>query len=587
VHLEAGNLSLDRVDLSLDTRLGLLEHGVVYNSASGRWSWRHEMTYVGGIFTDVSGAEHDVSALVDGAAIPGTYWVKIDDTQVRTKGGRVHLFDATTGRLRSTRWADGPFPVLRYEVENVAGVLRTTRIDQCVDDTSCSEQFVFHHDAAGCLDEVIDRAGRVARYEYGAECRMETARSALDVERGWLGTRYEYGGAGRLRALTNSEGERVEFEYRGGRIAVVRRVGEAGPEHRMVYVFDEETGRSLTHVVTPAGSIWRYEFDERGRLLRRVSPEGVVLEQGWSGLRPAWQRDANGSTWQFEYRNDDLNRVTDPGGHVTLVFHAATAVDRVHPRQRPISRIHDSLGVREVRSYDSAGRLAALVDGLDDVIRFSWDELGQLASMTLPDDRVVSYHDYGEHGHPARIERGELVERRLFDAVGNLEKSDSLLGELATGRPGMIRRRFDAGRNVAEVWTPEGQPGSTAYAIAKTYLHSRSDGRPTHVERPHGGDLEFVHDELGRLVARRERVDGTWQTTSIEFGIENRPTRVIRPNGMTAAFSWDLDERTTRVVRTHAGAATEDVKISWAAGRVVRIDDVAHPLPELRTCRYG
>ena len=92
VNLAGGNLVLRRTDFSLDTLFGRLEVGAVYNSSTGFWSWPFGMRFDGLTFVDDTGAVHDLSSLVDGAAIAGTHWVKLDDQRIKTKGGFVYHF---------------------------------------------------------------------------------------------------------------------------------------------------------------------------------------------------------------------------------------------------------------------------------------------------------------------------------------------------------------------------------------------------------------------------------------------------------------------------------------------------------------
>ncbi len=110
VNAIGGNLYVERVDLSIDTRLGTLDIGAVYNSRERAWRWSFESRYGTVFFTDPTGAVHDTSGLGDGEAIPGTTWIRLDDHRLQTKSGRVYTFDLTR-RLRSIHWGGATYPL--------------------------------------------------------------------------------------------------------------------------------------------------------------------------------------------------------------------------------------------------------------------------------------------------------------------------------------------------------------------------------------------------------------------------------------------------------------------------------------------
>ena len=86
VDLPGGNLLLHHTDLSLETRLGPQAVTHTYSSATDRWHWSFEMTYAAGVFSDDTGARHDLAAAPAGP-IPGTRWRKVDGATIESRGG--------------------------------------------------------------------------------------------------------------------------------------------------------------------------------------------------------------------------------------------------------------------------------------------------------------------------------------------------------------------------------------------------------------------------------------------------------------------------------------------------------------------
>ncbi len=158
VDAAGGNLFVERSDLAIDTVLGTLTIGATWNSADAEWLWSFDVSYDGVDFRDASGAVHSVTGLGSGAAIPGTTWVVVSATELETKGGWLHTFDAN-GKLESVRWTSSSYPRLSYLYSPIAGEDRVAAIDACTT-TACTNAYTISRDAAGRVTSISDRAGR-------------------------------------------------------------------------------------------------------------------------------------------------------------------------------------------------------------------------------------------------------------------------------------------------------------------------------------------------------------------------------------------------------------------------------------------
>ena len=285
VDVAGGKLLVSRTDLVLDTRLGREALGAVYDSAAGAWRWSFDSRYDGATFVDESGASFAVAALAAGAAIPGTWWVKLDATRMKTKGGLVHEYGAG-GLLAARYWASDPYPRIRLRTATVAGALRVTAIDQCTAATACAVLFTLGHDGAGRLASIVDRAGRRAEFTWDASGRLASARDALDVAKGWPGFRYTYFTT-KLVSQTNSEGERVEYAYNSVSLVSVTQVGPGSP-----------TYRSRTRDATPRASITRASGTRSARSAAMPTTRSGACTSGTSSRTasaPAGPGAASGS----------------------------------------------------------------------------------------------------------------------------------------------------------------------------------------------------------------------------------------------------------------------------------------------------
>ncbi len=569
VNAIGGNLLVRRVDLSIDTRLGTREIGAVYNSALGSWLWDFEMRYDGASFLDPTGAVHETGSLAPGAAIPGTVWVVMDADSVRTKGGLVHHFDAD-GRLAAIHWRGTAYPRLAATSQTIAGAPRTKKIRQCTAAGSCSDVFDIGYDSAGRVVAITDRAGRAASFSWDAEGRLATARDGLDTVRGWPGFRYAYSGT-ELTALTNSEGERVEFEYAGGRITRVRAVGEGDPEYQFAYE-GRQAGLYRTRVTDPLGGEIRYRYDSDRRLVEVENmASGELTERVWSGRRVASEVRPDGATTSWTYVGDDVATKLEPSGNVVSYAYSPNGVDRDAPLERPIATLSDSLGLVEQRGYDGQGRLVSVTNGAGETLSLGYGADGLVETVTAPDGVVRHYLDRGEHGHAEHIRLGEMEAARTFDAVGNLLEGPSDDFEPLPG--GLVARAFDEDRNLAGVLLADMNAYGRVTTTSWISIEHRSDRRRTAIRRPGGGDHEFVHDALGRLAEERERVDGAWRTTTHEWDAAGRPTAVERPNGMREEVAWDTGGRVATRRALRHGVLEGTLELGWQAGRLVSLED--------------
>jgi RHS repeat-associated protein len=570
-----GNLLVRRVDLAIDTKLGTWEIGAVYNSKTRRWLWSFDTHYNGAIFVDPSGALHeDIWYLANDALVPGSVWIKVDGSKLRSTGGLVHDFDAT-GRLAAVHWASSPYPRLEHLAQTIAGALRTTEIRQCGAPGACAPVAWIGYDAGGNVTSIVDRAGRVADFGYDAQGWLVVARDALDVERSLPGTRYEYREDQRLFAMTSSEGERLEYawHWNQGRITEVRRSGDEGFAHRFEYAVDADpTAPHLCTHVDPLGQRTQYRFDGQRRLRRVTLPTGEVSTRDWSGREMARLALPGGATTTWQHVGADEVVRTDPSGNVVhLRFRITAAEDRSAPFRRPIEAIEDSLGVLERRGYDGSGRLVWIENGAGERTRFEWSPENLLATQTGPDGIAITTSSYGEHGHAEHVGIGGEAATRVFDGVGNLVAISGL--ERLDLRPGgELRRRFDADRNLAElVLAGPGPAGAAGEASVRTEW--RSDRRPLRIERPGGGDHEFEYDAQGRLRARRERSGGVLATTLYEVDALGRSRAETLPNGMRRERSWDASGRAAGLSALRDGALEGELAVQWADDRPVAAVD--------------
>jgi len=580
VNVLGGNLLVERRDLDLDTRLGNLRLGAVWNSADPTWRFGFELSYDGTLLVDASGARHFVANLPSGQAVPGTIWVRVDARTLRTKGGLVHEFDAD-GRLAAVRWASGAYPRLEYRRALVGGASRLQEIRQLAGAGDATQLARFAYDAAGRLATIDDRAGRRATFSWSAEGRLLAARDPLDVERGWPGFRYEYTD-GKLAAIVSSEGVRAEIAYAGPRVAEVRARGEGDPRIRFAYA--AAGGQLVTTVTDPLGNASRHAWDATRRVLSIENALGERSVWTWQGLRPSSFTGPDGVATSWSWADDEPVLEAQASGNVVRFVWELAGENRRDPTRRALRSSADALGPLEQNEYDDRGRLVRTTNGAGESWSFAWNGDNLLASSSDPAGVETRFRDHGAHGHPHRVERAGRSETRDYDAAGNLLAGSGSADLPGAGDTGVVSRSYDADRNLAGLLLGDLDLAGPL-ETRSLRIDYRSDGQPLRIARPEGGDSEFGYDALGRLAERRDRAAGAWRTTHIERDLLGRPTASVRPNGMETRIEYDAAGRTSLLVQLRGGAFESAAGFGYAAGRLASIVDSAHGYAE-ETYRY-
>jgi RHS repeat-associated protein len=578
VNVAGGNFFVRRVDLSLDTRLGAQKIGAVYNSQDGAWRWSFDVTYDGSLFADPTGARFDVESLAAGSAIPGTHWVKVSASEIRTKGGLLFVFDPQTGRLDHLRWASSSYPRLVFHEAQIAGTWHATGVDQCRSAGSCSNAYTVSYDTTGRVIAIADRAGRSTSYGYDSAGLLVQARDGLDVARGWPGFRYEYSGT-LLTAITSSENERIEYDYLSRRLAEVRPIGGPNPVYQLAYAGKDDGGIFTTRITDPTGVERRYRYDDQRRLDEvELVATGETMGWSWAGVRPTSRTDPAGTTTSWTYVHDDVATETQPSGNAVTFSYAPGGADRDRPLRRPILAVQDSLGVVEQRKYDSAGRLVSIENGEGDTTSFTYDAEDMVATRTRPSGVVAALSGYGETGHAGTLQVGGVTTQRVFDSVGNRVQGPDGRSPDAGG---VLSRQFDEDRNVVALEVVPHLAFAGVGPAETITVDYRSDHQRTAIHRPGGGDHQFVYDALGRLIELRERVDGAWRSTTFEYDAAGHRTATERANGMRGELAFGADGRPETMTLLRDGVPEGTATFTYANGRLVRVDDSLRPASEV------
>jgi RHS repeat-associated protein len=408
------------------------------------------------------------------------------------------------------------------------------------------------YDERGRLQSIIDPHGKVKRLQWnacGQLCRYQDC-----SERS---TRYLYDERGHLSELHDAKGARTRYRFdaRGHLLECLR------PDGR-VDRYEVDAGGQLLRYADPAQHVTHWQYDARGRLVQRTDAMGLTLRFTWDAYDRLLQlENENGEHYRFQW--DALDRLSaqrnlDGGGQR---YHYDASGNQIRVDLYPASEAeapfagspaepeadiqtrwfeHDQVG-RVCRKRTADGVTAYAYDTADNLLSVSFtdaqgaqqrlafrydllgqrisetcgagalgyghDELGNLQTLTLPDQRRLNYLHYGS-GHLHQIN----LDGRL---ICDFERDELHAEVLRTQGRLHTRTRYDSsGRLVQKALQYHDASLATLALLQKDYQYDAADNLigevVTQTQRAGRGASRDAEQVIGRLQAAA-RGDGSLQ----------------------------------------------------------------------------
>lgn len=346
----------------------------------------------------------------------------------------------------------------------------------------------YGHDADGNVITVTDGNGHMTSYGYDALNRVQTVTDALGRT-----TSYSHDGVGNLLTATNASGQ------------------------VMTYGYDADNRRTSVTPSDPATSAFTYTYN----------PDGQVT-------------DEEGADISRQYSYDSLNRLSSTE-EVATVEPAPGATPQV---RRTIAYGYDlmgrvtalSLGTNPAggdalitrdfaRTYNQAGEMTSVADGLGDTTLFQYDADANLTTETYPNstlasfsydaaDQMISVLDTNAAGAPflslcyTRSPNGLVATTNSSCTAAGPTATYSYDGSsrltsagLAGGAP-PTTYGYDLADNLTSVTSPAGMTRSLSYDSADELLAAKdaATGRSVSFSYNLQGDRTSETDSLGNQV---------------------------------------------------------------------------------------
>ncbi len=481
----------------------------------------------------------------------------------RDYSGRIERLNNGIGRSLFLRYASGRIVAVDYQVQRAKDRERFEWVTEfCI--------VSYAYDSAGRLISATNAVGEceVYRYDYqhvilerglagGASFfwEWERAGKAARCVRHWasfsqMDTRYAWDDNGRV-TVHNADGSQEVYVH-DDRARLVQRIDPDGAVHFKSY---DEKGR-LTVEQDPLGAVTAYQYDEAGRLMALFpgDDEPISYEHDNGFVRVVRRGE---SVWKYE-RNDqgDVIRTTDPGGHVTDytcdkygqligVWYPDGSCHRLvwNERGQQVEEQLPNGGIKRYR-YDDLGRQIAREDEFGALTQYQWDSVGRLIRLVLPDraTREYSYNPYGKIT-AERDELGNVTRYEYADGLHLISRRVNVDGSQVKYRYDNVRLLLTEIENeVGETYTLDYHPNGLIQQ------ETGFDGQRT----------AYVYDLNGNLQEKTEHGDdGSQLVTRYERDYAGRLVRKTLPDGDTVDYTYDRQGNLLSVEDGHWALAYE------------------------------
>ncbi|MDF3031368.1 MAG: repeat protein [Moraxellaceae bacterium] len=330
-----------------------------------------------------------------------------------------------------------------------------------------------------------------------------------------------YDSTGKLYTVTDSHGHQLRFEYDAqGRIATV--FDPAGQPYRYTY---DAAGNLNTRLTPDNRTIaYRYEYAAFPHALTSVE-DGNGLQTDYTlydAKGRAYSNGASAGTDQLtiNYGDDYTATVTD-SRNVTYGYTfelvqgvlKATGLTRSCPTCGTVARSFtrdangnitsrtDFNGIRTTYAYDLARNL----------------EISRTEAVGTPQQRIIATEWHPTFNLPVTITEPGRTTVMVYSDSGNMESlavTDTATGEVRTwrytyGDYGLLASRtLPGGENVHYVYDGRGflTKATTSAGLATEYLDYDANGRVGRIVYPNGLTMAFTYDGVGRVLTRSETV---------------------------------------------------------------------------------
>ena len=423
-------------------------------------------------------------------------------------------------------------------------------------------QQIVVHGADRTLTGTTPSGSEVTDFAYDGLGRLLSATAsvsgAVNTDANTVQTTYVYTDSGMKIATTSDAGvTRAETRNAAGRLLSVNEVGLGGnvgggmQSRPTTYTYDSAGQLRITQ---DAGGARSYRFyDAEGRLEATIDGTGAIVQMSYDGAgrivqTRVYANRVTTSTWS--------SLATTPAGLSGVAITANDSLDHV-----------------VTTTYDAAGRLATVTDGLAgdanrSITTYAYDGRGQLQQTVQTDStgtqataRTTRYF-YDDAGNKVGSLDGEGYLTELqYDRAGHLTAAIrySVVAPtnlLANGTLDQLRPTTDAGKQVTRYYY-NGRGQLTGTLDSEMFLteYVRDDAGNARAERRYAAAVTVVaNDTLDTL---RAKAGTTYRENRMAYNGLGQLVTETNAEGMVTRYTYD---EAGRLVKTEMGQGTSEVR---------------------------
>lgn len=259
-------------------------------------------------------------------------------------------------------------------------------------------------------------------------------------------------------------------------------------------------------------------------------------------------RDVSGETWLFDASNiggiGNLVSYTDAGGRATTLAYGTP--DPEASQFFPLASITDSAGQTIRVDSDALGRVTGFIRPGGDRWSLSYDDAGNLTTITLPDGRTHAFTYDGKHQLLTGTDAtGTVYLKNEYDAQGRVVKQWDSQGNQRTldfSKPGRTTYTdnvgrtsvyfYDSGYRITKVQHPDGTSASFRYDADNNVISSTDEN---------GARTGYSYDASGNMTARTAPDGVVTRYTYTSAGLVATKTDTGGPAGAKRTWTYDYD----------------------------------------------
>ncbi|MEO8379140.1 MAG: Ig-like domain-containing protein [Acidobacteriota bacterium] len=375
-------------------------------------------------------------------------------------------------------------------------------------------------------------------YDYAGRVTTRTHEDG-DVDK------YVWDKAGQLTSITSAFGTSsavtTAFQYDpAGRLNSVT----DGRNNTTVLTYDD-AGRVKT-MRDPAGRSITYTYDARDQITAATRADNVKREVRYDERgRPVTLIQPDGTTFRNVFDGMHLTQTIDENNKITAF---------TYDNHGELATLTDPAG--NVTSYfrDVVGNLTGVRDANGHDTTYEYDNGDRMVKKILPDASYEQY-TYDAIGHLASVRLTDgNVNRYVWDGLDRLTRIEYYNGtvesftytptgkrETATGSTGITRYEYDPLDRLVKITEPIG--------VVIAYGYDAADDI-TSITTPRGV-TRYTYDVLDRV---KTMTDPSGGVTTYTYDLGGRLTQRLLPNGVISDYTYDTSDRLTGVAH-HLGAA--------------------------------